>query len=84
MYRLIVHKGVLLDVRSFPAHDLERIMEGVRSLAFEPRPSGVKKLRGYLTRYRIRSGRYRIIYEIHDREKAVMVLVVGQRKDVYR
>jgi mRNA interferase RelE/StbE len=35
-------------------------------------------------RYRFRVGDYRIIYEIHDALLVVLILAVGDRKDIYR
>jgi len=34
--------------------------------------------------WRLRAGRYRVIYEIDDDENRVVVLHVGHRKDIYR
>ena len=60
-----------------------RIIESIRALAFDPRPSGCKKLSGRPA-WRIRVGDYRVIYEIHDGQLVVMVVTIGNRKDVYR
>ena len=84
MYRLIVDESVFEESASFPALDVDRIMDAIRGLAQDARPMGVKKLRGYAARYRIRCGRYRILYEINDCDKIVNVLVAGHLKDVYR
>lgn len=35
-------------------------------------------------RYRIRQGRYRIVYSIEDNAAAVIVFKVAHRKEVYR
>ena len=34
--------------------------------------------------YRIRVGRYRIIYEVQDKRLVVLVVRIGDRKEVYR
>ncbi|MFP5349235.1 MAG: type II toxin-antitoxin system RelE family toxin [Gammaproteobacteria bacterium] len=34
--------------------------------------------------WRVRCGDYRIIYEINDTDRTVMILHVGHRRDVYR
>jgi mRNA interferase RelE/StbE len=60
----------------------EPILHAIADLAFDPRPHGYKKLKG-LNGYRIRSGDYRIIYEIKDSLLIVKVINVGHRKDVY-
>lgn len=33
---------------------------------------------------RVRVGNYRVIYQIHDNELVVLVVAVGDRKDIYR
>ena len=48
-----------------------------------PRPMGVKKLSGQ-DAYRIRVGDYRILYEIDDTAKTVLVFAVRHRREVYR
>ncbi len=63
--------------------DRARIIKCIQSLADNPIPYGSRKLSGY-ERYRIRQGRYRILYSIKDRELIVYVIKVGDRKDVYR
>jgi mRNA interferase RelE/StbE len=63
--------------------DRRRVVERIERLASEPRSRGCVKLarEGY---YRIRQGRYRIVYEIRDAELVVLVIRVGDRRDVYR
>jgi mRNA interferase RelE/StbE len=63
--------------------DRQRIVRRIESLAEEPRPSGCQKLSGR-ERYRIRKGRYRIIYGIEDTDLVVLVVKVGHRGSVYR
>ncbi|MCX6559211.1 MAG: type II toxin-antitoxin system RelE/ParE family toxin [Candidatus Aminicenantes bacterium] len=71
------------ELRKLPAPDLVRIIGRISDLAGNPRPEGVSKLSGE-ERYRIRQGDYRIVYAIDDREKAVLIVKIGNRKDVYR
>jgi mRNA interferase RelE/StbE len=35
-------------------------------------------------RYRLRQGRYRIVYSIQDEELTIWIVTVGHRKDIYR
>ena len=63
--------------------DRRRIIKRIQSLADNPRPPGALKLSG-LERYRIRQGRYRILYTIEDTELVIHVIKLGDRKDVYR
>ena len=82
-YELVFKKSVAKDLRRFPKEDVRRIMQRIRELADDPRPPGSEKLSG-LERYRIRQGRYRIIYEVQDSRLVVLVVKVGHRRDVNR
>jgi mRNA interferase RelE/StbE len=54
-------------------------------LAENPRPAGVKKLKGNNEDlYRIRSGDYRVVYSIEDEIRVVDIRKIGHRKDIYR
>jgi mRNA interferase RelE/StbE len=64
--------------------DRQRIVASILALAEEPRPVGCEKLAGQGDRYRIRVGRFRIVYSIADVELVVLVVRVADRKDVYR
>jgi mRNA interferase RelE/StbE len=82
-YSISFRKSVKSDFKKIPKRDLQRIMQRVLGLAQNPRPPGNEKLSG-LERYRVRQGRYRIIYSIQDEELTVWVVKVGHRKDIYR
>ncbi|WP_339378678.1 type II toxin-antitoxin system RelE family toxin [Calothrix sp. NIES-2100] len=56
----------------------------IDDLAIEPRPHGVKKLKGEYNAYRIRVGDYRIIYEIFDDFLLVSVVEIAHRSEVYK
>ena len=65
-----------------PSH-IPAIKEAIASLALNPRPQGYKKLKS-TNAYRIRSGNYRIIYEIHEDIITIVVIDVGHRREIYR
>ena len=62
----------------------KRIVTRLKALRYNPRPQGVKKLTGEDDLYRIREGTCRIIYTIQDKELIVLVVKIGDRKEVYR
>ncbi|QLE57294.1 type II toxin-antitoxin system RelE/ParE family toxin [Nostoc sp. TCL26-01] len=62
----------------------DRIQTKIDDLAIEPRPNGVKKLKGEENSYRIRVGDYRVIYDIFDDVLLVSVVSVGHRSEVYK
>jgi len=61
-----------------------RVSRKIDALAQDPRPAGVKKLEGEADIYRVRDENFRIIYRIEDRKLLILVLLVGDRRDVYR
>ena len=63
---------------------LTRLIERIKSLAAQPRPSGSEKLAGRPNLYRVHQGNYRVIYTIDDQSRVVNVVKVGHRRDVYR
>jgi len=78
--------GELLSVKELqkiPKRDVSRIIDKIRSLSSNPRPPGCEKLSSD-EKYRVRQGRYRIIYSIEDEKLVVLVIKIGHRKDVYR
>jgi mRNA interferase RelE/StbE len=82
-YKIFFKKSVEKDFKVIPKRDLKKILDRIETLAEEPRPPGCEKLTGQ-KRYRLRQGRYRILYSIQDDELTVWVVKVGHRKDSYR
>ncbi|RLC92348.1 MAG: type II toxin-antitoxin system RelE/ParE family toxin [Chloroflexi bacterium] len=62
-------------------HDFERLRLAVRGLADEPRPHGVRKIKGAERAFRIRVGSYRVVYEVYDDENLVLILQVARRTE---
>ena len=83
VYKVHFKASVEKDFTSIPKKDLKKILKRIEELADNPRPSGCEKLTGR-ERYRLRQGRYRIVYSIQDYELTVWIVKVGHRKDVYR
>lgn len=82
-YEVIFTANVERELRHIPRTVLQRVLDRIGALAEDPRPHGVKKLRGQET-YRVRQGDYRIIYTIEDHILVVTVVRIGHRSDVYR
>jgi mRNA interferase RelE/StbE len=61
-----------------------RVQAAIELLAEEPRPSGAKKLVGGDGEWRVRTGDYRIVYEVHDAVLVILVVAVGHRRDIYQ
>ena len=72
------------QLRRINRTDQKRILDKIESLAENPKPHGVKDLKGTVNLFRIRVGDYRIIYEIQDEILLISILKVGNRREVYR
>jgi mRNA interferase RelE/StbE len=64
--------------------DRLRIIQRIQALIEDPRPPGSEKLAGYDDRYRVRQGKYRVVYLIDDKRREITVYRIGHRRDVYR
>jgi mRNA interferase RelE/StbE len=82
-YSLFFKKSVQKDLDGISKKDLRKILSRIKALAENPRPQGCEKLTGQ-NRYRLRQGRYRILYSVQEDELAVTIVKVGHRKDIYR
>ena len=82
-YGVTILRRAQKSLAALPSPGFERVRDALRSLAIDPRPSGCKRLVGR-DGWRVRVGRYRIVYEIDDGGRKVTVLDVGDRRDVYR
>ncbi len=83
-YRIEVALAAARQLRKLDHPARRRIEAAVELLASAPRPPGAKKLVGGEGEWRVRTGDYRIVYEIHDHVLRVLVLAVGHRRNVYR
>jgi mRNA interferase RelE/StbE len=83
-YQILLAKSASRELERLPAKIQERIIEALESLQSNPRPKGCKKLVGSASLWRIRSGDYRIIYEINDDKRIVDVNAIRHRSDAYR
>ena len=83
-YRIEVSATAERQIRKLPRADQVRVIRVMQALAIDPRPPGCRKLSGFDDTFRVRVGRYRVLYSIEDRRLVIIVLKVGDRKDVYR
>ncbi|SLM29189.1 Plasmid stabilization system [Desulfamplus magnetovallimortis] len=82
-YRIFFKSSVWKDFKSIPDKDLTKILSCIESLGKNLRQSNCKKLSGQ-EKYRMRYGRYRIVYSIQDEELTIWIVRVAHRKNVYR
>lgn len=80
-YRVELRPAAVRALRRIDHQDRARIRGAIALLAEDPRPPGVKALRGRLG-LRVRVGGYRILYTIDD-DVLLVVVTLGHRRDVY-
>jgi mRNA interferase RelE/StbE len=83
-YRIEVSATAERQLRKLPRAEQVRVLRVIQGLASDPRPPGCRKLAGHDDVFRVRIGRYRVLYSVEDRRLIVIVLKVGDRKDIYR
>ncbi|MGW4353872.1 type II toxin-antitoxin system RelE family toxin [Nocardia sp. NPDC004582] len=82
--RIEFHPDVLKQLQRLPREAFGAALRTIIDLGREPRPSGVKKLAGGETDWRVRFGQYRIVYSIDDKAGVVTIFIVAKRSDAYR
>lgn len=72
------------QLRKLDPQARRRVQAAIDLLGDDPRPPAATQLVGGAREWRVRTGDYRIVYEIHDGELLVLVVGLGHRRDVYR
>lgn len=86
MYKIEYSKDVEKDLSKLPKGEIAKILVKIDGLAENPRVAfGAEPLQGKLKGlHRIRSGNYRVIYQIIDDRLIILVVKVSHRREVYR
>ncbi len=81
-YTVEISRRAQRELTKLQISDFQRISEVIKGLEDNPRPKGVRKLRGSI--YRVRIGDWRIIYSVFDKDKLVVIgKVVRRSEDTY-
>ena len=62
----------------------EKIRDALRILMENPFSYPYKKIRGKTNVYRIRVGKYRVLYKVDEKKRIVTVLKIDKRSTVYK
>lgn len=84
MYKLIIKKQAEKALKRIPRADVNRILQKLDMLAENPNRQDLNII--LLTnqiKYRLRVGKYRIIFERDDEIRILLVEKIGHRKDIY-
>ena len=83
MYQVLIEKRARKSLLKISRQDQARVIKAIQNLKDDQHPLGSKKLVGR-DAWRIRIGKYRVIYEIYDDKLIVDIIDLGHRKDIYR
>jgi mRNA interferase RelE/StbE len=79
-YSLEISRTAEKQLRGLPREDQERVAAAMVVLGVEPFPARCRKLAGHTDVYRIRVGRYRVIYSVEQDRLIVIILKIGHRR----
>ena len=82
MYSVLLASAAQREFRKLPREHVERVTDSLASLAEDPR-TNAEKLQGE-DAFRIRVGRYRVVFRVDDHAREVLVVRIAHRREVYR
>jgi mRNA interferase RelE/StbE len=83
LYEIEILRSAQKQLAKIDKSDQQKIIACIENLSHNPRPFGCKKLTGRPA-WRIRVGNFRVIYEIEDQRLRILIVTIGNRRDVYK
>ena len=86
-WKIHFQKQPLKELEKMPNEDRERILRALKILRNNPydmQRLDTKQLKGRNRNWRLRVGKYRIIYELFDAQILIDIIKIGSRGDVYK
>ena len=82
--RIVVNRSAAKALKKVPKSDRRRIIEKIDSLSENLPSPDTTKMKGNNPFHKVRTGDYRIIYEVQEDVLLILIIKIGHRKDVYR
>jgi len=82
-YRIEITPRAKKDLKALAVRERQRVVDQIDALQADPRPPGSKKLKGKEDFYRIRVGDYQVVYLVEDEVLLILIVRVGDRKEIY-
>lgn len=83
-YEVALTPAAARQLRKFEPQVRRRVQAAIELLAEDPRPPTSTRLVGGAGEWRVRTGDYRIVYEIEENRLLVLILNVGHRREIYQ
>jgi mRNA-degrading endonuclease RelE of RelBE toxin-antitoxin system len=72
------------DLQKFSVLEIERVKQKLKNILEETSPANVKKLKNYpLGRFRLRIGKFRLIFNIFTEKNLIVFTTCKRRRDLY-
>ena len=84
MYKVLLTPRAIKQIKALPDNIKIRVKEKLIGMGRNPLDGNVKKLKVHQSRYRLRVGGYRIIFDFDRKIITICALTVRHRKNVYR
>ncbi|MCX6405145.1 MAG: type II toxin-antitoxin system RelE/ParE family toxin [Actinobacteria bacterium] len=81
-YQVILRPQAKKSLSKIPKRERQRIEIAIDLLSTNPYPPASRKLVNR-PEWRVRIGKYRILYEVIDNELVVLVISIGHRSEIY-
>lgn len=83
-YKLLFTNRAHREFKKLDRDEQIQIFDAIEVLKQNPHPNNSKQLKGDLSDYRrLRTGDYRVIYQVKDNELEIVVVRLGNRRDIY-
>jgi mRNA interferase RelE/StbE len=84
LYKIIWKNSSVHDIKNIERPFIPGILDKIEALTENPLPYNSKKIIGSTMSFRIRIGKYRVIYQVNFIDKIITIFHVRHRKDVYK
>ena len=84
LYKIEWKRSAIKELKKLDKTIIKRIINSVEALSENPQPKGCRKLKGAEFTYRLRLGKYRIIYSLQSSKLVIEIIKIGHRKEIYR
>lgn len=83
-YSILWKPSAVKELKKLSREVIPRVIAAVETLASDPFPPNVRKLRGADQTYRVRVSDYRVVYTVEESILLVEVIRIRHRKNAYR
>ena len=83
MYNIEIAPSAERDLKKLnkKLSSLNDIIIAIDNLSLDPRPIGVRKVKGFINTFRIRVHSHRVIYDIYEKDNKVIILRILKRNE---